>query len=89
MDYDRVYVRVNADHMADGKVIPMILYWENEDEVEIAFMIDKILSVTPAHSRKVGGQGLLYRVMIEGREKSLFYDEFERRFFVEGKKRFA
>lgn len=83
MKYKRKYVRVNADHMSNGQVIPLILYWEVEGILR-AFPID-VLDERPAHSRKVGGQGILYLVMVAGKERSLFYDKFEHAFFVEEK----
>ena len=34
--YASVYVRVTADHLADGCVLPRILHWVNEDDIESA-----------------------------------------------------
>ena len=81
--YERKYVRVIADHLADGCVIPRILYWEDEDGLEIPYKISNKPKGRPAHSRKAGGQGLLYVVDIQGKSKELYYDDFEGRFFVE------
>lgn len=81
--YERVYVKVNADFPADGEIVPRVLYWAEADGMEKPYAIDRILSVKPAHSRKAGGQGLLFAVRIQGREKSLFYDDFTRHFFIE------
>ena len=78
----RVYVRVVADHQADGSVLPRMLYWCNDDGVEVPYVIDITSPGRPAHSRKAGGQGLLYNIVIRGKRRELYYDDFEGRFFV-------
>ena len=82
-DYERIYVRVTADHLSDGCVFPRVLFWLNDDGVEIPYEIDRSSKGSPAHARKAGGQGLLFHVNIQGYSKELFYDDFEGRFFVE------
>lgn len=79
----RKYVHVFAEFMENGEVCPRILYWKGDDDVEVAYEIKHASDPRPAHSQKAGGQGLLYDIIIEGRRKRLFYDDFERRFFVE------
>ena len=85
--YERKYVRVIADHYAEGGVCPRILFWLNEDGVEVAYRIDNKPKGTPAHARKAGGQGMLFRINIRGWLRDLFYDDFEGRFFVEHEKK--
>jgi hypothetical protein len=79
----RRYVHVVAEFMDNGKVYPRILYWKGDDGIEVAYEIERPSDPRPAYSQKAGGQGLLYDVMIEGRSKRLFYDDYEGRFFVE------
>ena len=86
-EYTRVYVHVTADHLTDGSVLPRILHWVNEDDIEVPYEISRASKGYPAHSRKAGGQGILFRVVIQGKLRDLFYDDFEGRFFVEKEKR--
>jgi len=74
-------VDVIERHCADGKVIPLTIIWgDNDDE---RYDIDRIVFSQPAAALEVGGAGILYQVMIGGRVKRLFYDEFSTSYFVE------
>ena len=81
--YERVYVHVDVAHGEDGSISPLVLYWKNEDNIEVPYKITRPSKPIPAHSRKAGGQGLLFHVTIEDRMRDLYYDDFEKRFFVE------
>ena len=87
--FERIYVRVTADHKSDGSVFPCVLFWVDEDGIEVPYEIDRASTGRPAHAQKAGGQGLLYDITVEGRSRKLFYDDFEGRFFVEKERRVA
>lgn len=69
-DRRKHYVTVIASYDEAGKVTPLVIVWEDGRR----FRIDRVLDARPAASRRVGGQGMCYRVMIEGREKTLFFE---------------
>lgn len=80
MKYEKIYVAVGLNVDADGDVRPIAIRWRDGRLYEI----DRIRHKTPAASLKVGGRGMRYTVMIEGKERYLF-DE-DGRWFVEGKR---
>ena len=67
----KVYVEVNADHMADGRIFPCSFLWEDGQRYEI----DSVISVCPAASLKGGGAGMRYTVRIQGRVRFMFLEE--------------
>ncbi len=75
----KVYVSINADFTAEGIIRPRILTWTDGQRYEIT----RILQIVRAASTKVGGCGIRYTVIIEGRERYLFRDEDK--WFVEAK----
>ena len=75
----KIYVDVTARFDADGKILPLVLQWEDGREFEI----DKVLDVRPAASLKAGGCGIRYTCRILGQLRYLFLEE--NRWFVEGK----
>lgn len=79
MKYEKVYVAVTVKVDAEGNIRPLAIIWEDGEVYEI----DRVRYVSPAASLKVGGRGVRYTVVIEGRERYLF-DE-DGRWFVEGK----
>lgn len=81
MKYEKIYVSVNINVDEYGDVRPLSVALPNGDRYEI----DRVRYKTPAASLKIGGRGIRYTVMIEGREKYLF--EEMGRWFVEGKAR--
>lgn len=75
------YVDVFLLYTKESQVIPKSIVWENG----ITYEIDKILDVSNAASLKAGGSGLRYKCLIQGKEKLLWFDSFEQRWFVETK----
>ena len=49
---------------------PRSLTWEDG----VKYEIDRVKAVRPAHAERASGQGDRYTVMIEGREKYLFFE---------------
>ncbi len=67
----KVYVSVTADFSEDGRLIPKSFVWEDGHRYEI----DRVKRIERRGSRRVGGTGLMYTCMVEGREIHLFYEE--------------
>lgn len=66
----RRYVEVAADFDTDGIMRPLLLIWEDGRKYEI----DKVIDIRQAHAQKAGGQGDRYTVLINGRERYLFFE---------------
>ncbi len=66
----KVYVDVSVDFDTDGHMYPRSLTWEDG----VKYEIDRVKAVRPAHAERAGGQGDRYTVMIEDREKYLFFE---------------
>ena len=77
----KIYVRVNADFMEDGRIMPRFLVWEDGTKFEI----DKVTDIRQAASLKAGGCGMRFACMIRGEVHYLFY-EGNFRWFVEAKR---
>lgn len=77
----KAYVSVNVDVDEEGCVHPRYIRWENG----LIFQIDQILYKCRAASKKVGGGGIRYTVLIRGRESHLFQEGSK--WFVEAKER--
>lgn len=77
----KAYVSVNVDVDEEGCVHPRYIRWENG----LIFRIDQILYKCRAASKKVGGGGIRYTVLIRGRESYLFQEGSK--WFVEAKER--
>lgn len=71
------YLTVIAKLHSFGKVEPLSVVWEDGR----LFPIDKILDVRPCASLKGGGAGVRYTVVMQGKEKYLFFDKD--RFWIE------
>ena len=66
----KVYVYVNADFCADGRLVPRSLVWENGTSYEI----EKVLGCKPAAAMRAGGQGERFTIQVRGRESYLFFE---------------
>ena len=67
----KVYVDVNEDHTADGKILPRSFVWEDG----VRYEIDKIIDIRRAASLKAGGCGLRYTIRVRKRESFMFLEE--------------
>lgn len=72
------YIKVIALCDEDGTLTPGFIVWKNGRR----YKIDKILESRNAAS-KVGGCGILYRCVIDGKVRNLFYEVD--RWFIESK----
>ena len=68
--YVKEYVEALVEFAPDGTMLPRILVWEDGHRYEI----DRIKAIKAAPARKAGGQGDRYTIMIEGKERSLFFE---------------
>lgn len=68
----RKNITVTARMIENGSIIPLEIIWEDGR----IFKIDKILDKRKTASTKGGGSGDRYTVVIQGREKYLFLDEY-------------
>jgi hypothetical protein len=75
--HDKVYIEINEDRLTDGKILPRSVVWENG----VRYAIDRVLDCQRGASRKGGGTGLRYVVLI-GEQVTCLWLEGER-WFVE------
>lgn len=75
----KAYVSVNVDIDEEGSLHPRFIRWEGG----LIFQIDQVLYECRAASKKVGGGGIRYTVMIRGKESYLFHEGDK--WFVEAK----
>jgi hypothetical protein len=75
----KVYVAVTEDRTADGLVLPRSFVWENG----VRYDIDRVIDVRRAASLKAGGVGVRYTVKIRGRERYMFLEDNDGRWFLE------
>ena len=77
----KIYVDVTASFSADGILRPLSIIWTDGTR----YTVDAVRSCVRAASRKAGGTGLRYTVVIRGQETFLYYEE-NYRWFVEAKR---
>jgi len=77
----KIYVKVRADHLLDGQVIPLMFRSEDGPVVRI----DRIEDARPAAALKVGGQGMRYTCRVQDRRLYLFHDHAS--WFIEPEER--
>ena len=75
MENMKVYVEVTAKFDTDGSMMPVSFIWEDGT----VYQIDRIKAKERCASRKAGETGIMYTVMVDGKECHLFY-EFDKWF---------
>lgn len=68
--YRKAYVSVTLDVDEEGTIRPRRIRWRNGR----VFEIDQLMYKCRASSKKVGGGGIRYTVMIHGKEAFLFHE---------------
>lgn len=63
----KAYVSVNVDVDTEGTLHPRFIRWDGG----LIFRIDQVLYKCRASSKKVGGGGIRYTVLIKGKESYL------------------
>ncbi len=76
--YEKVYVRVSVEFDEAGTMLPRSLTWDDGR----VYPIDRVLDIRPAASRKTGGQGDRYTVVIAGQQRYLFFEHSADRFGI-------
>lgn len=71
----KVYVEVTAKFDTDGTMLPVSFVWEDGT----VYQIDRIQSKERCASRKAGGTGIMYTIIVDCKECHLFY-EFDKWF---------
>ena len=61
----KAYVSVNVDIDEEGSLHPRLIRWKDG----LVFQIDQVLFKCRAASKKVGGGGIRYTVIIRGRSR--------------------
>lgn len=75
----KAYVPVNADIDKEGVIHPRFILWDNG----LVFQIEDILYKCRASSKKVGGGGIRYTILVKGHQSFLFQEGTK--WFVEAK----
>ena len=80
MRYEKVYVGMVLYTDIDGNTKPIELEWINGMTYPISKVIDRRIA-PPEH---VGSSPTIrYTVLVQGREKQIYYEKFSKRWFVE------
>ena len=80
MQYEKVYVGMMLYTDADGNTKPVELEWING----IKYSISKIIERKTAPPKHVGSSPTIrYTVLVQGREKVVYFEKFSKRWFVE------
>ena len=64
MENYKVYVEVTVKFSTDGVMMPVEFIWEDGTK----YIIDKVKSKERCASRKAGGTGIMYTVLVDGKE---------------------
>lgn len=67
---DKVYVKVKVVFTEDGQMRPRALEWEDGH----VYAIDRVKDVKQAATRRCGGQGDRYTVIVHGKEKQIYFE---------------
>lgn len=70
----KVTVEVIVDFRRNGDMVPREIIWIDDNEEEIRYQIDKVKDVCQAASRRAGGQGDRYTILVNGQETYLFFE---------------
>lgn len=69
-EWKRIYVSVDLNISSEGKMRPTVIHWPDGRE----FHIDSITDRRQAAAAKAGGQGDRYTIIINQRERYLFFE---------------
>ena len=70
MENAKVYVDVLVNFDKDGTMSPVDFIWEDGEK----YHVDRIRARERCASRKAGGTGICYTVMVNGKESHLYYE---------------
>ncbi len=70
MKYKKQYIDVDVAMNASGQMLPRIIHWTDGRTYEVT----QVKAITPAPARKAGGQGDRYTVVLDQKERFLFFE---------------
>jgi len=73
------YIDVTARFDTDGRILPVMFRWRDGRKYEM----DRVTDIRRCASLKAGGIGIRYTCRILGKERYLYYDDYEHKWFVE------
>ncbi|HBT64554.1 MAG TPA: hypothetical protein DEB10_07850 [Ruminococcaceae bacterium] len=73
------FIDVTAHFDTEGKIIPVMFWWEDGK----SYQIDRVLDIRRSASLKAGGIGIRYTCRILGKNRYLYYDDYTSKWFVE------
>ena len=82
MFYEKVFVEILARFNSNGGIYPLELVWGDGRH----FLVDRVLYKDVRPSKAGGVINKCYTVIIEGKERKLYYDKDTERWFVERKR---
>lgn len=72
------YIEVDAYFDTLGNVVPIAFWWDKKQ-----YTVDKVLDVRRAASILAGDLGLRYTCRILGKERRIWFDDYNGKWFVE------
>ena len=79
MGYEKVYVETIVRFAADGGMRPLCIVWEDGRK----YKIDRVKFAERAPARVSSVLPVRYTCLFGGRERCLYFEEAEKRWFVE------
>lgn len=79
MDYQKVHVEVEVKFLKEGGMRPVWVKWEDGRK----FQVERIKFIERASARTGSVLPVRYTLIIGGREKRLYYEPEDMRWFVE------
>ncbi len=70
MKYRKQYIDVDVAMSASGQMLPRVIHWTDGRVYEVS----QVKAVTPAPALKAGGQGDRYTVVLDRKERYLFFE---------------
>lgn len=71
MDEIKLYVNVIAKFDREGIITPMLLEWNDG----LLYDVEKVVAISECSSRRIGGQGVHYKVQIGSRQAVLSFED--------------
>ncbi len=78
--YKKQYVNVQLLNREDGALIPLIVYLDDNP-----YTVDKVLEMKRASSIHVTGVAIRYKVVIQGKETYIYYEDNQYKWYIERK----
>lgn len=70
---------LSQEDARERAIVPLSIYWKDGRE----FPIDRVIDARPAASLRAGGYGIRFTVLIDGKQRFLWLEEGNERWFVE------